>query len=78
MLAVCPYLLGLFTKTSSLTFHRRAHLNLGLVLFLHRHPECREGSSDRDFSPTAQNDDFLDTPRLVLVFPPRHLERSEG
>ena len=27
-----------------------------------RHLEKSEGSTDRDFSPTAQNDEFLDTP----------------
>ena len=39
------------------------YLNLGLVLFFYlRHPEYSEGSADIDFSPTAQNDEFLDTP----------------
>ena len=27
----------------------------------YRHPERSEGSTDRDFSPAAQNDEFLDT-----------------
>ncbi|MBR1375033.1 MAG: hypothetical protein IJ566_03020 [Cardiobacteriaceae bacterium] len=27
-------------------------------IFYLRHPERSEGSSDRDFSPTAQNDEF--------------------
>ena len=39
-------------------FMNRAHLKF---IFYHRHPERSEGSADRDFSPTAQNDEFLDT-----------------
>ena len=31
-------------------------------IFLPRHPERSEGSADKDFSPTAQNDEFLDKP----------------
>ena len=27
-------------------------------IFYRRHPERSEGSADRDFSPTAQNDEF--------------------
>ena len=39
------------------------YLNLGLVLFFtFVIAEYSEGSADTDFSPTAQNDEFLDTP----------------
>ena len=31
-------------------------------IFYPRHPERSEGSADRDFSPMAQNDEFLDMP----------------
>ncbi|MBR1374922.1 MAG: hypothetical protein IJ566_02430 [Cardiobacteriaceae bacterium] len=38
----------------------------GSSIFSPRHPERSEGSTDRDFSPTAQNDEFLDTPTIYL------------
>ena len=42
-----------------------AHLNLWLVLFFYsRHPERSEGSADRDFSPTAQNDGIFRHDRI--------------
>ena len=41
-------------------FFFRAHLtSMVSSIFYHRHPERSEGSVDRDFSPTAQNDEFF-------------------
>ena len=36
-----------------------------------RHPECREGSADRDFSPAAQNDEFDTLANLLICLKTR-------
>ena len=37
-------------------------------IFYPRHLEHSEGSADRDFSPTAQNDEFVRQAHFVFIF----------